>query len=125
MIMNNCDEWRPPSISSRHAVSDPTANAAIRQVDEVDGRLRALQAEERELIDLIGEGLAIIEGICEGLGEKYARIIEWRYIDRLSWDYIRDEYGIAKSSGNRFMHIAFDWVDSIGVARILRKDFEI
>ena len=125
MIMNGCDDWRPPSVASRRAVSDPTANAAIRHVDVLEGRLRALRAEEAELIDEIGDALVIIQGVRAGLGGKYADVLEWRYIDCITWERIRDTYDVPKRTGLDRMDVAFAWIDSIGVTRILAVDYEI
>lgn len=125
MIMNDCDEWRPPSVSSKHAISDPTASAAIRHVDEIDGKLAALRAEESELIDFIGESLVIIQAVRDGLGIKYGDILEWRFIDCVTWGYIKREYAVTKITGYRTQCIAFDWIDSIGITRILAGDLEI
>ena len=125
MIMNDCDDWRPPSVSSRHAISDPTANKAIRHVDELEGKLSTLRAEETELIDFIGEALVIIHAVRDGLGDKYADMLEWRFIDCLSWDYIKSEYDVPKRTGHNQLSIAYDWIDSIGITRILAGDLEI
>ena len=125
MIMNDCDEWRPPSVFSRSALPDPTANAAIRNVDELEGKLKALRAEESELKDFIGEALVIIRAVRDGLGDKYADVIEWRYIDCLSWKYIRDTFDVRKRTGHDRINIAFDWIDSMGITRILAGDLEL
>ena len=125
MIMNDCDEWRPPSVSSRHSTPDPTANAAIRHVDELEGKLKALREEESELIDMIGEAIVVIEAVREGLGNKYADILEWFYIDCLTWEDIRRAHDVPKTTGYRDRCIAFDWIDSIGITRILAGDLEI
>ena len=125
MIMNDCDDWRPPSVSSRHAISDPTANKAIRHVDELEGKLSTLRAEETELIDFIGEALVIIHAVREGLGVKYADVLEWRYIDCMTWEYICDEYDVTRQTCHNWINIAFDWIDSIGITRILAGDLEI
>ena len=124
-IMNECDDWRPPSVSSKHAISDPTANRAIRYVDEIEARLATLRAEKSELTDFIGETLVIIQAVRDGLGVKYGDVLEWRYIDCESWGYIRREYDVKKITGYRQICIAFDWIDSLGVTRILAGDYEI
>ena len=125
MIMNDCDEWRPPSVSSKHTISDPTANAAIRHVDEIEGKLATLRAEETELIDFIGEALVIIQAVRDGLGAKFGDLLEWRYIDCVSWGYIRREYDVIRRTGNRNLNIAFDWIDSLGITRILAGDYDL
>ena len=124
-IMNECDEWRPPSVSSKHAMSDPTASKAIRYVDEIEGRLATLRAEETELIDYIGEALAIIQAVRDGLGVRYGDLLEWRYIDCVSWGYIKSEYGVIRRTGNRSINVAFDWIDSLGITRILAGDYDL
>jgi hypothetical protein len=125
MIMNDCDDWRPPSVSSRHAISDPTASRAIRHVDELEEKLKMLRDEESELVDFIGESLVIIRAVRDGLGDKYADVLEWRYIDCASWDYIKTEYDVPRRTARDRESIAFDWIDSIGVTRILAGDLEI
>ena len=126
-IMNGCDEWRPPSVSSRNSIPDPTANAAIRNVDELEGKLKALRAEESELIEFIGEALVIIQAVRDGMpcGDKYANVLEWRYIDGATWKYIRDVYDVKKRTGLDRINVAFDWIDSIGITRILAGDLEL
>ena len=125
MIQNDCDEWRPPSVFSKNAKPDPTANVAIRNVDELGPKLAALRAEEAELIEMIGEALVIIQAVRDGLGDKYGDLLEWRYIDCLSWKDIRFEYDVPKKTGQRGLDIAFDWIDSIGITRIIASDLEI
>ena len=125
MIMNDCDDWRPPSVSSRHSTPDPTANAAIRHVDELAGKLSALRSEEAELMEFIGEALVILRAVRDGLGDKYADVLEWRYVDCLTWERIRNDYDVKKRAGCYWINIAFDWIDSIGITKILAGDLEI
>ena len=125
LIMNGCEDWRPQTVRARRQVPDPTANAAIYHVDQVEKMLHALKVEESELLRTIGAALVIIQGVRDGLGDKYADVLEWRYIDCRTWEYIRDEYGVSRRTGNRRANVAFDWADSIGVTRILAGDFEI
>ena len=127
MIMNGCDDWRPPSVSSRHSIPDPTASAAIRLADEVNPMLNTLRTEEAELIDFIGEALVIIRAVRDGMpgGDKYADVLEWRYVDCLTWDYIKDEFGVPRRTARDREGVAFDWIDSIGITRILVGDLEL
>lgn len=125
MIMNGCDEWRPPSVSSRSTLPDPTANAAIRHVDEIDGRLRSLRDEEAELVEFIGEALVIVQAVRDGLGGKYADVLEWRYVDCLTWDYIKAEFDVSRRTVRDRESVAFDWIDSIGITRIIAGDLEL
>ncbi|MBQ9002379.1 MAG: hypothetical protein IJ087_11045 [Eggerthellaceae bacterium] len=125
LIMNDCEDWRPQTARARRQVPDPTANAAIYHVDEIEQLMAALRAEERELLRTIGAALVIVQGVRDGLGDKYADVLEWRYIDCRTWNYIRDEYGVSRQTGNRRANVAFDWVDSVGVTRILAGDLQI
>lgn len=125
MIMNDCEDWRPPSVSSRHSTPDPTANTAIRHVDDLEGMLKVLRAEESELIEEIGEALVIIRAVRDGLGDKYADVLEWRYIDCMTWGGISTAYDVKKQTGRDRMNVAFDWIDSIGITRILAGDLDL
>lgn len=125
LIMNDCDDWRPQVVGSRRQLPNPTANAAIHHIDYVEKALQVLRVEERELTETIGRVLVIIQAVRDGLGDKYADVLEWRYIDCLTWPRIRDEYGVSKTTRNDRANVALDWVDSIGVTRILAGDLEI
>lgn len=113
LIMYGCDDWRPDAVRVPGKVPDPTANAAIRNVDVLAWKLEALRAEEAELIAFIGESLRIIQAVRDGFGDKYGDVIEWRYVDCLPWDVIAEEHNISKSTGHYLLDIAFDWVDSV------------
>lgn len=124
-IMYECDDWKPPQVKTKTDKSDPTANKAIYNVDELGEKLEALRNEERELTDLIGTSLAIIEAVREGFGEIYANLLEWRYIDCWTWKRIYDDTGITRDRGRYAIDIAFDWIDSVGVSRLLKGEVEI
>ena len=124
LLMTDGDDWQPPTIG-KAGNSDPTASRAIRNVDELADKLQALRQEESELLDTIGESLAIIEGVRNGFGEIYANLLEWRYIDGWTWQRIRDDKGIRRTTGHNLLDIAFDWIDSVGVSRILRGVLEV
>ena len=124
LIMYDCDDWKPEGVRAP-GVSDPTANKAIRNVDVLEDKLEALRKEEQELKAFIGESLKIIHAVSQGFGEIYAYLLEWRYIDCMKWETIKKEQGIAKSTGHYLLDIAFDWIDSIGVSRLLNGDNEL
>ena len=119
------DDWRPPSVKAQ-GVSDPTAARAIRNVDELADKLEALRKREAELEEFIGVTLGIIEAVRKGLGEDYARLLEARYIDDLPWKHISDQMqDMTRQRGHYLMNIAFDWIDSVGVSRLLSGDYEV
>ena len=120
LIMTDGDDWKPPGVKV-HAVSDPTASRAIRNVDEWGEQLAELRKRESELEHFIGTTLAIIEAVRSGLGSDYADILDARYIDCLTWK----QMDVAKSTGKMKVAIAFDWIDSIGISRLLREDYEV
>ena len=119
LIMYDCDDWKPPGVKAKTSTADPTANQAIYNVDELDDKLTALRSEESELIKLIGESLAIIDAVKRGFGEIYGNLLEWRYIDRWTWKLIHEERGITRDRGRYLIEVACDWVDSVGVSRLL------
>ena len=120
LIMSDGDDWKPPGVKV-HAVSDPTASRAIRNVDEWGEQLAELRKREAELEHFIGTTLAIIEAVRSGLGNEYADILDARYIDCLTWA----QMDVPKSTGKMKVAIAFDWIDSIGISKLLRGDVEV
>ena len=124
-IMYECDDWKPPQVKTKTDKSDPTANKAIYNVDELGEKLEALRKEEAELTDFIGVSLAIIQAVRDGFGEIYANLLEWRYIDKWTWKRIDEDFGIRRHDGYDLLDIAFDWIDSVGVSRLLKGDREI
>ena len=125
LLMYGCDDWKPPNVGKTAETSDPTANQAIRNVDVLEEKVKALRAEEAELEDYIGVSLAIIAGVKAGFGEIYGYLLEWRYIDGWSWERIKKDKGIKRHAGYDLLDIAFDWIDSVGVSRLLKGDIEI
>ena len=120
LIMSDGDDWKPPGVKV-HAVSDPTASRAIRNVDEWGEQLAELRKRESELEHFIGTTLAIIEAVRSGLGSDYADILDARYIDCLTWA----QMDMPKSTGKMKVAIAFDWIDSIGISKLLRGEVEV
>ena len=124
-IMFHGEDWKPDNVRSP-GVSDPTANAAIHNVDVWESELAELRKRESELTSFIGTTLAIIEAVRSGLGRVYASILEQRYIDCLMWrDVEFDGEKVKRSTGKLMVSVACDWVDSIGVTRLLRGDYEV
>lgn len=124
-IMYECDDWKPPQVKTKTDKSDPTANKAIYNVDELGEKLEALRKEETELTDFIGVSLAIIEAVRNGFGEIYALMLERYYIDGWSYERINDEYSILRRRLYYLLDIAFDWIDSVGVSKLLNGDVEL
>ena len=125
LIMYECDDWKPPQVKTKTDKSDPTANKAIYNVDELGEKLEALRKEEAELTDFIGVSLAIIQAVRDGFGEIYANLLEWRYIDGLSFGQIWHDYEVKKATAFDRIEMAFDWIDSVGVSRLLKGDVEV
>ena len=124
LIMSDGDDWKPPGVHV-HAVSDPTASRAIRNVDEWGEQLAELRKRESELEHFIGTTLAIIEAVRDGLGSDYADLLDRRYIDGLTWKQITNDYKLSRSTGSYMLNIAFDWIDSVGISRLLNGDYEV
>lgn len=124
LIMSDGDDWKPPGVKV-HAVSDPTASRAIRNVDEWGEQLAELRKRESELEHFIGVTLAIIQGVREGFGEIYANLLEWRYIDGLTMTQINKDRGLNRTYCYQLIDVAFDWIDSIGISKLLRGEVEI
>ena len=118
LIMYECDDWKPPQVKTKTDKSDPTANKAIYNVDELGEKLEALRKEEAELTDFIGVSLAIIQAVRDGFGEIYANLLEWHYVDGLKLSQISKERDINRTYCYELIDIAFDWIDSVGISRL-------
>lgn len=125
LIMYECDDWKPPSVKAKGQASDPTGNKAAYNVDELGVKLEALRNEERELEEFIGVTLAIIRGVREGFGEVYANLLEWCYIDGLTMTQISEDKKLNRTYCYQLIDVAFDWIDSVGVSRIIGSDYEV
>lgn len=124
LIDSDGDDWRPAGVHAP-GIGDPTAARAIRNVDEWGEQLAELRKREAELEHFIGTTLAIIEAVRVGLGDTYAQLLDARYIDDEPWAHITEITGVPRQRGHYMMNIAFDWIDSVGVSRLLRGEFEV
>ena len=125
LIMTGGDDWKPDNVKCP-GVSDPTANVAIRNVDELEEYLTELRKQEQELVYYIGVTLQLIAAVKDGLGRVYADVLEQRYIDCRKWrDVVIDGDVVPRSTGNVIVNIAFDWIDSISISALLRGETEL
>ena len=124
LLMSGGEDWKPANVG-KSGTSAPTAARAIKNVDELAEKLEALRQEETELTDFIGVSLAIIEGVRDGFGEIYASLLEWHYIDGQTWTQISEENIIKRSTCYYLRDVAFDWIDSVGVSRLIKGETEI
>ena len=133
LIMYGCDDWRPQHIRAKTDKPDPTANEAIHRADVLAEQLAELKREEFELEQFIGVSLAIIAQVQAGFGEIYADVLEARYIDNEKWPSIAERYEskhenkekVTVRTVQNWAAVAFDWVDSVGVSRLLNGDVEL
>lgn len=120
------EDWQPEQVRVNGILSDPTALQATYNVDVLGDLLENLRQRESELEFFIGETLMIIARVAEGLGKDYAQLLDQRYIDGLEWkDVTINGVGISRQSGKRKLDIAFDWIDSLGVERLRKGDFDL
>lgn len=125
LLEESGDDWRPEGVRGSE-MSDPTANRAAYNVDVLGDRLEELRARLEELEESIGTALAIIEGVRAGLGDIYAELLDQRYIDGLPWKFVTYQGEVVKkSTGKAKVALAFDWIDSLGISKILGGDFEL
>lgn len=133
LIIYGCDDWRPEHIRAKTDKPDPTANEAAYRVDVLGEQLDELKREEHELEQFIGVSLAIIAQVRAGFGEIYADVLEARYIDNEKWPSIAERYEsnhenrekVTVRTVQNWATIACDWVDSVGVSRLLNGEVEL
>lgn len=116
MLMYDCDDWKPEQ-PGRTGTSDPTMTMAMKR--------DKLESERDALVDRIGRSLVLIQRVRDGLGEKYASVLEWRYIDGDLWHDITHDHRVPRTTARDRRDVALDWVDSIGIDKLLREDYEI
>ena len=115
------DEWRPEGVHVNE-ISDPTANQAVFNVDVLGDELEQLRQREAELTEFVDVSIRLIGHVKVGLGFEYADLLTKRYIDGLPWSQMG---GRSKSTMKRMVSVSFDWIDSLGVTKILRGDYEL
>ena len=119
------DDWKPEGVRSSRQISDPTANKAIYRVDERTPELESLIAEREEIRKMISESGIIIEAVKSQFIEKYGYVLEWRYIDCDTWTSIAEVYDVSERTVQNWAQWACEWVDSVGVSRLLRGQVEL
>lgn len=125
LIMYDLDDWTPEGVKSASETSDPTASRAIHNVDERYELMRDLKREQFELQDLIATSGEIIDKVKGHFVEKYGVVLELRYIDCHTWTDIADAFDASERTMRDWAQRACDWVDSIGVSRLLGGQYEI
>ena len=95
--------------------SDPTERRALSLVE----RDRELSDELDQLSYDVGEALALIDGVGDILGARYAGVLEARYIDGLEWDEIVALTGKTRATVFRWHRVALDLIDGLGRAHVL------
>lgn len=123
LIMYHGDNWKPESVSS--GMGNPTEAKALSLLYFEEHSLGYLEHRRDELIEHIGRTLRVIQAVHDGFGEIYATLLEHRYIDVWPWSRINEEYGISRQRGHYLINVAFDWIDSVGVSKLLRGEYEI
>lgn len=119
-LMEHGDDWRPEGVKVQ-GPSDPTEKQAEYNIDVLGGILDELRARERDLESFIGVTLVIIQRVRDGLGDDYGELLERRYVDNLTW---RD-CDVTLSTGKRKCSIAFDWIDSLGLERLIAGEYDL
>lgn len=119
------EEWKPAPVG-KSGTSDPTAATAIRNVDELGDELRILREREVWLCGYIAFTLLVIAGVRKGFGKGYADILQQRYIDGLPWAEVAvDGQPVNRRTGQRMANVAFDWLDSVGMADVAGGRYEV
>lgn len=105
---------RHSASGSRPGHSDPTAAAAIRN----DAILEWARREMGEACETVGDALEVLAGVENGLGRVYADVLEYRYIDGLSWGEVCMLLGTSRTTAYRYITAAHNWIDSQGLERV-------
>lgn len=123
LIVFHGENWRPESVSS--GMGNPTESKALALIGFEERSLPYLERRRDELTEHIGRTLKVIQAVHDGFGEIYAILLEHRYIDVWPWSRIHEEYGISRQHGHYLIGVAFDWIDSVGVSKLLKGEYEL
>lgn len=126
LIMYDGEDWKPDGVRIP-GVSNPTESRAIRNVDEWGEKLKELRKRETELTEFISISLVLIRRVRDSLGAKYADVLEQHYIDGEPYSRIADASGnaVKPSTAKQRVSVACDWIDSVGVSRLLRGEVDV
>ena len=110
---------------SRGSVSDPMRRVDAR-IDKEALWQRRIEDNERVMdratCVLYGAEQDGRGGIDAALGSVYADVLWWRYLAAESWDDVARMVGYSPRRCAELQAIAFDYVDSVGVAGAIRGD---
>jgi hypothetical protein len=98
------------------AVGNPTERRALSDLE----RSSRLEAGMQELADDVAEALALISGVGQIMGERYAKVLEARYIDGMTWDDVALAADVSRRTAMRCRDTACDLIDALGRAHILQ-----
>ena len=71
---------------------------------------------------IVGRALRLIAGVRAGMGERYADVLDMRYIDAMPWDEVAQRMGCSERTARRIRDVACDYVDSVGLAGAMRGE---
>lgn len=71
---------------------------------------------------IVGLALRVIEGVRLGMGERYAEVLDMRYVDAMPWDEVAERCGCSERTARRVRDVACDYIDSVGLAGAARGE---
>lgn len=64
---------------------------------------------------IVSRALRVIEGVRSGMGERYADVLDMRYVDAMPWDEVAERLGCAERTARRVRDVACDYIDAVGI----------
>ena len=64
---------------------------------------------------IVGRALRVIEGVRLGMGERYADVLDMRYVDAMPWDEVAQRCGCSERTARRVRDVACDYIDAVGI----------
>ncbi len=97
---------------SKAAHSDPTATTAMSRMDGLEAAISDLRNELDAHVDIVGEGLKVLEAVRSVVGKKDAETLELYYVDCAStWSDVAAEMGLSVKTVRMMRDYALFWVD--------------
>ena len=109
-IISELQEELPPNHARGGGRSSTTSDPTYSAMVERDRMLTDAVLDRDKCLELVGEALAIIEGLRRIFSRK-ADVLELYYIDCLSWQDVADGIGIGKTTAHTWNRELLAWVD--------------
>lgn len=114
---------RPRSLSPRFQVGMPSD--PMRHVDAAVDMQARRNAELSSARDQVAEAWQVVGGIADAAGPRCAIAVALRFLLLMTWEGVAKSLGTTRTEAERLASVAFDVVDSEGIARMRERSHSV